>query len=92
MPKLTDVKALDNKRLYVKYSNGLEGEISLNSLMKREEYSALQNIDKFEDVYIDSVSGDIIINNKIELCKNAVYGILDLKKQMERIGLIIGDE
>jgi len=91
MRKIIEVKTLPNKKLFVKYSNGMEGKISLEKLTTREQYEELKSIDVFEDVVIDEKSGDIIVNGNIELCKNAMYGILDLKKQMAGIGLSMDD-
>lgn len=67
----------------------MEGILSIVKLAEREEYKALRSIDKFEDAYIHADTGDIIINGNIELCKNATYDILSLKKQMEALGLFI---
>lgn len=91
MRKITEVKTLPNKKLFIKYSNGMEGKISLEKLTTREQFAELQKIDVFEDVVIDEKSGDVIVNGNIELCKNAIYGILDLKKQMAGLGLLMGD-
>ena len=87
MRKIIEFKTLPNKKIFVKYSNGMEGNISLEKLVKREEFEALANTDKFKDVRLDESSGDIIVNGNIELCKNAMYGILDLRKQMANLGL-----
>lgn len=89
MRKIVEVKPLPDKKLFVKYSNGMEGVLNLVKLSEREEYKALKKIDKFEDAYINQETGDIIINGNIELCKNATYDILNLKKQMEALGLFI---
>lgn len=89
MRKIVEVKPLPDKKLFVKYSNGVEGVLNLVKLSEREEYKALKKIDKFEDAYINQETGDIIINGNIELCKNATYDILNLKKQMEALGLFI---
>jgi len=87
MRKIIEVKTLPNKILFIKYSNGMEGKISLEKLTTREQFEELNKINVFEDVIVDDKSGDIIVNGKIELCKNAIYGILDLKKQMAGLGL-----
>ena len=89
MRKIIEVKPLPDKKLFVKYSNDMEGILNLEKLSEREEYKALKTIDKFDDAYIHAETGDIIINGNIELCKNATYDILNLKKQMEAIGLFI---
>jgi len=91
MRKIIEVKTLPNKKLFIKYSNGMDGKISLEKLTTREQFAELQKIDVFEDVVIDEKSGDVIVNGNIELCKNAIYGILDLKKQMASLGLLMGD-
>jgi len=91
MKKIAEVKTLPEKKIFIKYSNGMEGVISLQKMITRDEFTKLKDIDVFENVRISENSGNIIINDKIELCKNAVYGILDLKKQMASIGLKMGD-
>ena len=89
MRKIIETKPLPDRKLFVKYSNGMEGVLNLAKLSEREEYKSLRSIDKFEDAYMNSDTGDIIINGNIELCKNAIYDILNLKKQMEALGLFI---
>ncbi|NOX66084.1 MAG: DUF2442 domain-containing protein [Chlorobi bacterium] len=89
MRKIVEVKPLPDKKLFVKYSDSLEGILNLVKLSERDEYKALREIDKFQDAYVHPETGDIIINSNIELCKNATYDILNLKKQMEALGLFI---
>lgn len=91
MRKITEVKSLPKKMFFIKYSNGMEGKISLEKLTTREQFEKFKDVDVFEDVVIDENTGDIIVNGDIELCKNAIYGILDLKKQMANLGLSMGD-
>jgi hypothetical protein len=87
MRKIIEIKALPEKKFFVKYSNGMEGVVSLQKLAKRDKYAELRNIDIIEDFYLDEKSGDIIVHGNIVLCKNAIYGMLDLKKQMAKLGL-----
>lgn len=91
MRKIVEVKTLPDKKLYIKYSDGMVGKISLEKLTTRSQYAELQSVDVFTDVKIDEKSGDVIVNGNIELCKNAMYGILDLKKQMAGLGLSMDD-
>lgn len=91
MRKIIEVKSLPGKKIFVKYSNGMEGIISLERLAKRELFAGLRDVDIIEDIHVDSKSGDIIVNGNIELCKTALYGIFDLKKQMLALGLPMGD-
>jgi hypothetical protein len=91
MRKIIEFKTLPNEKLFLKYSDGMEGKISLKKLVKHDEFETLLKADKFEDMHIDENSGDIILNGNIELCKNAMYGILELRKQMANLGLPMDD-
>lgn len=91
MRKIVELKTLPEKKIFVKYSNGMEGKISLEKLSTREQFAELREVDIIEDAQIDEESGDVILNGNIELCKNAMYGILDLKKQMANLGLSLDD-
>jgi hypothetical protein len=91
MRKITEVKSLPEKKIFVKYSNGMEGTISLERLATREQFAELRNVDVIQNLIVDEKSGDIIVNENIVLCKNALYGIFDLKKQMMTLGLPMGD-
>ena len=91
MRKIIEVKSLSDKKLFIKYSDGMEGKISLEKMTTREQFEDLQDVDVFTDVKIDEKSGDIILNGNIEICKNATYGILELKKQMASLGLSMED-
>jgi len=91
MRKIIEFKALPDKKIFVKYSDGMEGKISLEKISTRDEFAELRNGDIVEDIHIDEKSGDIIINGNIELCKNAMHGILDLRKQMAGLGLAMDE-
>ena len=87
MNKIIEFKSLPGKMIFVKYIDGMDGEISLEKLAKRNHLSELSKIDIVENIILDEKSGDLIINGNITLCKNAMYGILELKKQMARLGI-----
>ena len=69
MAKIISVIPLDNFRIYVKYSDGLEGELSLKHLIKRDGYKMLVNPEVFNSVRINPKSKDIIWNGGISICK-----------------------
>ena len=73
-----EVKALRELKLYVKYSDGLDGVISLKRHEKDPSYDKLLEFDYFATVSIDKKTKDIYWDNGISLCKNAVYKQLDL--------------
>ncbi len=91
MRKIVEYKALPEKKIFIKYLDGMEGKISLEKLSTQEQFAELCKEDIIEDIKVDEKSGDIIINGNIELCKNAMYGILEIKKQMAGLGLPMDD-
>ena len=92
MAKPIDVKISDELRLYVKYSDGLDGEISLKHLLKRNEYSFLKDKDERDKVYIDELTSDICWTNGTNLCKNAIYKQLELKRLIKRLKIDLDKE
>ena len=64
----------------------VEGVIDLSKsvLKNSQEIKSIQNI---ESIRISEKTGDILINDNIELCKNATYEILKLKAQMKSFGI-----
>ncbi len=80
MAEIKDVKVIEHWKLSVEYDDGLEGEISLSHLSGKPEYKSLSNYDYFKSVCFDDESGDLIWDNGISLCKNAIYKQLELKR------------
>ena len=50
MAKVVEVKPLENFSIYVRYSNGMDGTISMKNLIKRDEYKPLANPEEFAKV------------------------------------------
>jgi hypothetical protein len=76
----------------VKYSDGLEGTLSLKKLLARKEFEKLGKKSLEGELQIDPESGDVILFGEIKLCKVAMHEMLRLKKQMEKIGIFLNDE
>ncbi|MBN1301571.1 MAG: DUF2442 domain-containing protein [Melioribacteraceae bacterium] len=87
MNKIVNVVATGNNRLFIKYDDGLEGELTFDHLMKRAGYEVLNNEEYFNSVTIDGKSGDLIWDNGISLCKNAAYKQLELKNLAYKLKL-----
>ena len=86
MIKPVEVKAIEKYKLFVKYSDGVEGEISLSHLKADQNYSFLDDWEFFSNqVCIDERTNDIIWKGKPGLCKNAIYKQLELKCLMRRL-------
>ena len=78
-----------NSRLYVKYSNGISGEISLDNLLNNDLYPEFKKKYYLDSVSIDPISDDPIWPNGASLCKNAIYKQLELKNMKENFGIDI---
>lgn len=87
MNKIIEVKILPDKKIFVKYSDDLEGVLDLSKLSEQENYKEFASMNEFENVVINDKTGDLIINGKIEICKNATYEILKLRAQMKSFGI-----
>jgi hypothetical protein len=72
MARPTEVKPLDNYRLWIKFSDGIEGVIDLSNLAGKGVFALWNDYRKFEKVSIGS-GGEIAWNDQVDLCPDAVY-------------------
>ncbi len=87
MNKIIKLKLLPDRKLFVKYSDNVEGVIDLSKTSNKKVHKELASSMELKKVKIDDKSGDIVINEEIELCKNATYGILKLRAQIKSFGI-----
>lgn len=66
------VKALEGYRLWLRYSDGIEGEVDLSHLVGRGVFKAWQDKAFFEAVHIDE-AGAVSWGEEIDLCPDALY-------------------
>ncbi len=83
------VKALPDFKIYLVYSNGIEGEINLAHLKKDPNYQNLFKDDNFEKVFIDVKTKEIKWESGESICKNASYRQLELKNLMNKLHIDI---
>ncbi len=87
MAKIIEVKPSEDFRIYVKYSDGLDGFIDMKKMLKHEDYKALNDPEEFLKVGIDPKTKDIKWECGATMCKTAAYGMLKLKSEMRALGL-----
>lgn len=87
MAELVDVKPMKDHKIYLKYSNGLEGEYSLKKVMQKDDYKFLSDEKLFAEVKVDEKTNDVTWSNGVLLCKNAIYKQLELMKLAEKLKL-----
>jgi hypothetical protein len=71
-PKLVEVTPLKPFSLWVRYSDGAEGEVDLSDLAGRGVFSAWDTPGAFEAVHIGA-HGELAWSDELELCADAVY-------------------
>jgi hypothetical protein len=72
MKKATEVKPLEGYRIWLKYADGVEGEVDLSHLAGRGVFKAWTDRKFFEDVHVDG-SGAVAWREGIDLCPDALY-------------------
>lgn len=87
MAEIKEVKALDNRKIYLEYTDGLNGELDLTKVSKKSEHNIPLSPEEFNQVKIDPVSGDVCWKNGASICKDASYKILDLMRLAKSLKL-----
>ncbi len=72
MFKPMQVKALPNYKLWLKYSDGVAGEVDLSHLAGKGVFALWNDYTAFEQVYIGE-SGQVAWTEEIDLCPDALY-------------------
>lgn len=72
MPKLTAIKPLPNFRLWLRYADGVEGEVDLSALAGKGVFAAWQQPGAFEQVSIGT-GGEVVWECGVDLCPDALY-------------------
>ncbi|TEU22638.1 MAG: DUF2442 domain-containing protein [Anaerolineales bacterium] len=72
MPIPIKVEPLENYRLWVKYSDGVEGIVDLSDLAGKGVFALWNDYREFQKVYIGP-SGEIAWSDQVDLCPDATY-------------------
>ncbi len=72
MPRPIEVKPLENYRIWVKYSDGVEGVVDLSDLVGKGVFAVWNDYRDFQKVHIGP-GGEIAWSEEIDLCPDAIY-------------------
>jgi hypothetical protein len=72
MPTPTDVRPLENYRIWVQYSDGVEGIADLSHLAGKGVFALWNDYRQFRAVHIGP-SGELAWSDEIDLCPDAIY-------------------
>lgn len=67
-----EVKALNNYKIWLRYSDGATGEVDLSDLVEKGVFRLWEKRDFFEQVQLTE-SGSISWGDEIELCPDSLY-------------------
>ena len=72
MFKPSEVKALQDYKLWVKYEDGVEGTVDLSHLTGKGVFSIWNDYEEFKKVYIDKC-GAFTWNDQVDICPDSIY-------------------
>jgi hypothetical protein len=72
MPIPVEVRPLENYRLWLKYSDGIEGIVDLSDLAGKGVFSIWDNYQVFQQVQL-TAGGEIAWGAQVDLCPDALY-------------------
>lgn len=67
------VEARSGYRLWIRFVDGVEGEVSLTHLVGKGVFGAWKDLDFFSEVSVDPVSGTVVWPGGIDLAPDALY-------------------
>ncbi len=73
MCRVEEVKALPDYKLYLKFSDGVEGTADLSDLVGKGVFSAWRDKKFFDSVYVDAESHTVAWPGEIDLCPDRLY-------------------
>jgi hypothetical protein len=79
---LIEVRALPNYKLWLRYDDGVVGEVDLSRLVGKGVFELWNDYRKFEQVSIGS-HGELAWGDDIDLCADALYLQLNGKRPEE---------
>ena len=72
MKKAIEVRPLSGYRIWLRYADGVTGEVDLSHLAGRGVFKAWTDRKVFESIHVDQ-SGAIVWGEDIDLCPDALY-------------------
>lgn len=65
--KIVECKPRSDYRLWIRFDDGLEGEVDLSELVGKGVFAAWNSIDFFNNVHVDPKSDTVTWENEIDL-------------------------
>ncbi len=81
-PRPVEVRALEGYRLWIKYSDGVEGIVGLKDLVGKGVFARWEDYREYQKVHVGP-GGGIAWGGEIDLCPDALYLQITGKKPEE---------
>ncbi len=85
MNRIIKAKPLPNYRLWLKYSDGVEGEVDLSHLVGKGVFKAWQDEEFFNSIRINEETHTVEWEGGIDLCPDNLYAKIVGKDPLEVI-------
>ncbi len=77
---VTEVKVIKNYILYLRFENGVEGEVDISKIIPfKGIFSKLQDKEYFSTVYVNKDLGTIVWDNGADLSPSCLYSAISIK-------------
>lgn len=73
MKRIVDVEALENYRIKVRFSDGLEGVVDLSDMVGKGVFEAWIDAGHFARVFVDPATLTVAWPGGIDLCPDSLY-------------------
>lgn len=73
MRGVTQVRTLDDYRIWLRYEDGTEGEIDLSDLVGKGVFKRWNDPEEFEWAFVDPETRTMAWPGRIALCPDALY-------------------
>lgn len=76
MHKIVEVKPMENYRIWVRFSDSVEGTVDLSNLARDGVFAAWNDESFFKSVFVDAQCHTIAWQGGIDLCPDTLYASL----------------
>lgn len=85
MHKIVEVKALSGYRVWIRFDDGVEGEVDLSDLVGQGVFELWNDPEEFSKVFIDPEIHTLAWRDGIDLCPDTLYqDVLSLKTAVNK--------
>ena len=80
MHRVVEVRPLEDYVIWVRFSDGISGEVDLSDLAGKGVFASWQNPEEFRKVFIDPETHTVAWPGGIDLCPHTLYQDIAARK------------